>query len=70
MKLLAAFLLAVLPLQEKKPEVEWLDDLDAACAKARREKKLVLYRQALCDCKEKTCPYAELLRRPGFLDDC
>lgn len=52
-----------------KHAVEWMDDLDAACERARVENKLVLYRQALCDCKETACPYAEMLRRPAFLDD-
>jgi hypothetical protein len=70
MTLAAALLVGLLPrLQDGPSGVEWMDDLGAACVKARREKKLVLYRQALCDCAEKTCPYAELLRRPGFLDD-
>ena len=51
------------------PAVEWLDDLDTACERARVENKLVLYRQALCNCRETACPYADLLRRPAFLDE-
>ena len=50
-------------------EVQWLDRLEEGCAKARAEKKLVLYRQAICDCKDDRCPYAEALRKPSFLDD-
>jgi len=49
--------------------IEWFDDLDTACRKARDEKKLVLLRQVLCACKDTDCPYAEMARKPAYLDD-
>ncbi len=64
---LALLMLAASP--DEPAAIEWMDDLDAACRKARAEGKLVLYRQILCACSGKGCPYEEMGRRPGYLDD-
>ncbi len=73
MKYVAAALLALLPIaapaQDAKNPVEWLSDLATACERAEKEGKLILFRQVLCDCVDRSCAYAELAKRPLFLDD-
>ncbi len=65
---LALAALSAAPPGDDGPALEWTDDLAAACERAGREDKLVLVRQILCDCEDAPCAYADLARRPAYLE--
>lgn len=65
-----ALLAALLsPASDPPPGVTWFDSLPAACEAAGKDRKLVLLRQIVCACTEKTCAYDDLARNPYFLED-
>lgn len=61
--------LAALPVlaQDAPAKLDWLSDLDAACAKAAKEGKLVFLRQIVCDCGGKDCLYRDVATAPWYL---
>jgi len=55
--------------QDAPSKIDWLSDLDAACARAAKEGKLVFLRQIVCDCGGKNCLYRDVATAPWYLGD-
>lgn len=70
MRFLAASLImaGALAASDREAGPSWYEDLDAAFARAGERGRLVLLREVACECDGKSCPAADLARRPAFLE--
>src|SRR5436190_1757333 len=73
--LVAGVLLLVIPFlsiaasAQEKPAIKWSRDLQTASEDAAAHNRILLLRQIVCGCTEKTCAFETLGLHPWYADD-